>query len=409
MKTVVLSIVAVVALASELPRLLPTSSEPYYIATGDLNGDGYPDVAIPCRGKLLSPRNSRPANDVLTVYLTKGSDHPTERRDFRVGFGPYTAAVGDLDRDGRADVVVTNFQANDGRHLSILYGSRDPNRALEQAASLSVEGAPFAYRNGLDGSGNPPYATPGLTSVALGDFNNDGKLDMAAVAWSSDFVVVFLNGGSRGRWKQARFPVPPGPRDIVAADFDGDGSLDLAITFYSSNQVQISRGNGKGGFRAWQTFYSQGNTPYHLQTADLDGDSRPDLVVGNRSHTDNVAVFRNEPQGFRMIGSYTPGTEQKGETTADEIRDVLLTDWNGDGIPDLIAACHVSHKLVLWVGTGSVEYGKTFRAPETLAFPGKGPRSVKRLGKRLAVAFFDSDEFGFVDVPVRKSVSARQP
>jgi hypothetical protein len=399
MKFAVLTIVAAAALGSELPRLFPTASEPYYIATGDLNGDGYPDVAIPCRGKLLSPRNSRPANDILTVYLTKGSGHPVERRDFRVGFGPYTAAIGDLDGDGRADVVVTNFQANDGRHLSILYGSINRNHALEDAASLSVEGGPFAYQNGLDKSGDPAYATPGLTSVALGDFNKDGKLDMAAVAWSSDFIVVFLNGGSRGRWKQARFPVPPGPRDVVAADFDRDGNLDLAITLYSSNQVQVWRGDGKGGFRVWQTFYSQGNTPYHLQTADLDGDGRPDLVVGNRAHTDNVAVFRNEPGGFRMIGSYSPGTERRGETTADEIRDVLLTDWNGDAVPDLIAACHVSHKLVLWAGTGSAEYGKTFRAREALIFPRKGPRSVKRLGKQLAVAFFDSDELGFVDVP----------
>ncbi|MCX6625686.1 MAG: VCBS repeat-containing protein [Acidobacteria bacterium] len=399
MKLFVLVLVAAAALASGPPQMLPSSSGPYYIATGDLNGDGYPDVAIPCRGDLLSPRKSRPANDVLTVYLTKGSSHPVERRDFRVGFGPYTAAIGDLDGDGRADVVVANFQANDGRHLSILYGSGNRSSALEEAVSLSIEGGPFAYRNGLDKSGDPAYAAPGLTSVTLGDFNNDGKLDAAAVAWSSDFLVVLLNEGSRGHWKQARFPVPPGPRDLVAADFDGDGNLDLAITLYSSNQVQVWRGDGKGGFQAWQTFYSQGSTPYHLQTADLDGDRRPDLVVGNRGPSDNVAVFRNEPSGFRMIGSYSPGTESQGEMTADEIRDVLLTDWNGDGIPDLIAACHVSHKLVLWEGTGSAEYGKTFRAPETLTFPGRGPRSVKRLGKRLAVAFFDSGELGIVDVP----------
>ncbi|HWB96525.1 MAG TPA: VCBS repeat-containing protein [Bryobacteraceae bacterium] len=373
----------------------PTSSEPYFVAAGDLNGDGQPDAVLPCRGELLSPKAARPANDVLTVYLTKGSAEPVERHDFRVGFGPYSAAIGDLDGDGRPDVAVTNFQANDGRDLSILYGAKDPARALDEAVSVSVEGAPFRYDNSLDAAGNPVYPTPGLTSVAMADLNRDGRLDMAAVAWSSDFFVVFLNQGGR-QFRQQRFPLPPGPRDIAIADFDGDGKPDLAVTLYSSNQVQVWKGDGRGGFRVQQNFYSHGSTPYHLKAADVDRDGRVDLVVGNRGPSDNVAVFRNEPGGFRIIGSYRPGTPKKGEMTADEIRDVLVADWNGDGIPDLVAACHVSSKVVVWEGTGSAAFGKTFRSRKVLAFPGKGPRSVQWVSSRLAVAFFDSNEFGWI-------------
>jgi hypothetical protein len=84
-----------------------------------------------------------------------------------------------------------------------------------------------------------------------------------------------------------------------------------------------------------------------LKAADVDRDGRPDLIVGNRGPSDNVAVFRNLGSGFEFIDSYWAGTPKTGETTADEVRDVLVTAWNGDGIPDLVAACHISNKLAL--------------------------------------------------------------
>lgn len=387
------------AVAARVPdEFLQTSSEPYFVASGDLNGDGYPDLVVPCRGKLISPLASRPANDIATLYLTKGSPDLVERRDMNIGFGPYTAAVGDLDGDGRPDVVVTNFQSNDGRDLSILYGSANRAEAVDPAVCLKVEGPGLKYKNILDKDGNPVYAFPGLTSVAMADLNHDGRLDMAAVAWSSDRLIIFLNEGKR-QFRQLSYATPPGPRDLAIGDFNGDGNLDVAITLYSTNMVQIWHGAGSGSFKPGQLFYSQGSTPYHLKAADLDLDGRLDLVVGNRGPSDNVAVFHNEREGFRYIGSYHPGTPKKGETTADEIRDVLVTDWNHDGIPDLVAACHVSNKLIFWKGTKRIGFNQTFIDRQVLSFPGKGPRSVSPFQSRFAVAFFDSNEVGLIAPP----------
>jgi hypothetical protein len=386
---------------------LPTGTEPYFVAAGDLNGDGYPDLVIPCRGELLSPDEKRPANDTATLYLTHGSPDLAERRDVKVGFGPYTAAIGDLDGDGLPDVAIANFQANDGRDLSILYGAKNRQQAVEPAVSLKIEPA-LPYRNMLTDKGSPVYPTPGLTSVAIGDFNHDGKADMAAVGWSVDRLFLFLNEGHR-RFRQVSYPVPPGPRDVAVADFDGDGNLDVAITLYSANMVEVWLGDGHGNLKLGQAFYSQGSTPYHLKAADVDGDGKPDLIVGNRGPTDNIAVFRNEPSGFRLIGSYQPGTPKNGETTADEIRDVLVTDWNGDGIPDLVAACHVSSKLIVWEGTRSTAFNQTFIHRRVLSLPGKGPRSVIPFGKGLAVALFDANELGLID-PVAIPIDAgRRP
>lgn len=119
---------------------LPTSQGPYQAEIADLDGDGHPDLLVPCRGDLLAPEEKRPGNDVMTVYLTSGKRLPNVRRHFGVGFGPYTAAVGDLDGDRIPDAVVANFQANDGRHLSILSGSKDRPAIFAKDRPITIGG-----------------------------------------------------------------------------------------------------------------------------------------------------------------------------------------------------------------------------------------------------------------------------
>jgi hypothetical protein len=278
--------------------------------------------------------------------------------------------------------------------MSMLWG-RDGADPLEPAQHWTIEGGPFAYDKNLDTKGAPIYPAPGITSHVFGDFDGDKRLDIAAVAWSSDFFTIFHNEGKR-RFTQRRFPLHPGPRDVVAADFDRDGKLDLAFTINSSNLVEVWRGDGKGLFSRWQMFHSQGLIPYDLKAGDLDRDGRVDLVVGNRGPSDNVAVFLNDGDGFRSFGSALPGTPGKGESTADEIRDVLLYDWDGDGILDLLAAGHVSHKVARWRGTAERKFGRLFTPQEALEFPGKGPRGLAMFGSTLGVAFYNASEVGFV-------------
>jgi len=379
----VLVLLAGVGVVRGQPVFLPVCEGPYFLTAGDLNGDGVDDPLTVCRGELRMPADPRPGNDRITVYFSEPRG-ARRRQDFRVGFGPYTAAIADLDGDGRQDVAVVNFQ-DARRHLSLLWGPPTDTVHLEVAGA-------FRYDKNRNERGEAIYPAPGLTSLVIRDFDGDGKPGIAAVAWSSDFFVLFRNQGNR-RFRQIRYALPPGPRDVVAADFNRDGRLDLSFTIYSSNLVDVWLGDGKGGFRLDQRFHAQGHIPYHLKAGDLDGDGWLELVVGNRGPSDNVAVFHNRGGRFRFAGSFRPGTPKQGEATADEIRDVLLTDADGDGKLDLAAACHVSHKVVLWRGTGDLAFGAAFRDRRVLEFPGKGPRALHPLGGGIGVAFYRSSEF----------------
>jgi hypothetical protein len=372
-----------ILLGAALAQAYPTAPGPYHLASGDLNRDGFADIVVVCRGELLLPSEKRPANDTVTVYFTQGSPELVKRQDFTVGFGPYTALLRDLDKDGFLDLAVVNFQANDGRDLSILWGqAKEP--FLGAADSIQIPGQ-HAYDKSRTRTGAPVYPTPGLTSIAALDQG------LVAVAWSSDFFVVLRPQGKR-RFVPKLYPLPPGPRDVAVADFNRDGHADLAFTIYSSNLIEVWLGDARGSYRRDQVFHSQGHIPYHLKAADLDGDGFPDLAVGNRGPSDNVAIFRNEKGRFRFIGAHQPGTPRKGEATADEIRDVLLHDMDGDGHLDLLAACHISHKVVIWPGTGLSGFGQAFGGPKTISFPGKGPRTLLPVSGRIAVGLFDSNE-----------------
>jgi hypothetical protein len=100
---------------------------------------------------------------------------------------------------------------------------------------------------------------------------------------------------------------------------------------------------------------------------------------------------------LRFAGSFAPRSLAKGETTDHEFRDVLLYDLDRDGKLDLLAAGHVSHKLIVWPGSGKPGFGQAFGAPREIDFPGKGPRALLPISGRIGVAFFDSNEFGWLE------------
>ena len=118
--------------------------------------------------------------------------------------------------------------------------------------------------------------------MAVGDFNGDGKLDIAVANEGSNTVSIFLGNGLGGFATAVTYSTGgTEPESLAVGDFNGDGYLDLAVANYGSNNVSVLLGNGNGTFAAAKTFSSGGSGPDSLAVGDFNGDGKLDLAVAN--------------------------------------------------------------------------------------------------------------------------------
>ena len=260
-----------------------------------------------------------------------------------------------------------------------------------------TEGLSFIRAPGLKPvkSKDAKWPIPGTTSLAARDYDGDGHIDLATVSWTSDALCVY-RGDGQGRFRLLEHhqsaEIGIGLRDIKAADLDGDGVLDLAITCYVSNHVAVFRGLGNGKFRFERRYDSGGRTPYHLAIADLNGDGREDIVVGN--YSGQVKILTNSGAGLEFATAATLSAFGAHWDKQNEIRDVAVGDFDNDGIADIAIACASPDSGYLSVlggqpaGGGAVSF-----KPAVNHFLGFRPRS-------LVIRDFNAD--GAVDIAVAR-------
>jgi FG-GAP-like repeat/FG-GAP repeat len=166
-------------------------------------------------------------------------------------------------------------------------------------------------------------------SVAVGDFNGDGHLDLAVGNQGSDTVSVLLGNGD-GTFQDAHdYGVGSRPFCMAAADFNGDGFLDLVTANSNDGTVSVLLGNGDGTFGAAQSyaFAPHFTGGVSLAVADFNGDAHLDLAVG-MSGSDTGRILLGKGDGtFQDAQSYSSGMMGSGG--------VAVGDFNGDGIADL--------------------------------------------------------------------------
>jgi hypothetical protein len=293
---------------------------PVAIVVADFNGDGKLDVAIANVGVFST-------NDGTTVTVLQGDGTGgfAAPVDFTVGKDPVSLAVGDLNGDGKPDLVVVN--ANDGT-VSVLINNSNGTQPGFQPASTFSSGS-----NSAD-------------SVAVGDFNGDGKLDFVVAQSGNGSLDVFLGVGD-GTFQ---LPIPGiidplgfsgNPQGAVVADLDGDGKLDLVAVNLNGfgKDVVVLLGNGDGTFGAPAYFGSSNTLRPEAQAAvigDFNGDGKPDLAVANFAD-DNVGILLN--QGTRQPAScFFPAVNYAAGNSPVAIS---AGDFNLDGKPDLVAANNI--------------------------------------------------------------------
>ena len=198
-------------------------------------------------------------------------------------------------------------------------------------------------------------------SVAIGYLDNDTYLDLVTANNNNNNVSVLLNNGLGGFPTAVPYSVGTGPMSVTAGDLDGDGDLDLATANWGGS-VSVLMNNGSGGFGA-ATPYTVGTNPRFVAAGDLDGDGDLDLVTANSSSY-NVSVLLNNGSGvFSAAGPYGVGALVPSSVTAG--------DLDGDGDLDLATANSSSNNASVLMNNGSGVFGTAATYPV-----GTSPRFV---------------------------------
>jgi FG-GAP-like repeat len=331
---------------------LPSGSQPYAIATGDFNADGSLDLAVPGGSAIL-------------IYLGNGDGTFTAAPTLTIpGAAFWGVVVGDFNRDGKTDLVVTDPDSNAIRTLlgngdgtftqtqvvfvgsgtdenqQLVMGDFDGNGTLDVAVLTNGQpvgtvelGAITILLGQGDGSFDRKTAFPAgyvflpqgdSTSLGVGDFNNDGKLDLAVSGCSTSTdcnvltTLIFLGNGDGTFSAKSSSPVGGGTMSV--GDINGDGILDLA--FPGHKGVSFMLGNGNGTFTTEFPPYGEGYS-LSLVAADFNNDGRLDLAAAGAISNNLVTLLQQPPALTATPAEVNFGSVQRG---LGGFRDVTLTN-----------------------------------------------------------------------------------
>ncbi len=306
--------------------------------------------------------------------------------------GPAPVAVGDLNGDGKLDMAVVRSSyvcvllnngsrsfrpcSNYGTFNDLIYGVAigdfNGDRKLDLALSRnSIPGTVSILLGVGDGSfpthtEYPVGANP--RTIAAADLNGDGKLDVLTADASNQYgtISVLLGNGDGTFQDDVDYAIGTSPT-MVVKDFNGDGVPDLAIGAQScltyltacvTGNLSIWLGKGDGSFPGW-TSYPMPNEAMAVAVGDLNGDNKPDVVVGNQNGSDNktVSVLINNGDGtFQPRVDYLAGTGTNS---------VVLGDFNNDRLLD-VATANGDGSVSILLGNGDGTLG----APQNYATGG---------------------------------------
>jgi Bacterial Ig-like domain (group 3)/FG-GAP-like repeat/Abnormal spindle-like microcephaly-assoc'd, ASPM-SPD-2-Hydin/FG-GAP repeat len=266
-----------------------TGGGPFSLVAGDFNNDGALDLAVV----------NQNANQVA-ILLGFGNGTFDSPVFFATGHLPFGIVTGDFNGDGQLDLAIANYSDNT---LSILLGNGDGTFGTQAVFATSV----------------------GPEMLATADLNGDGKLDLA-VGTNQKFeaLISILLGNGNGTFQtHSDFPSGNRPRSLVPGDFNGDGKIDLAVANYGSSSVSLLLGKGDGSFST-RTDYPTGEAPQFISLGDFAGTGR--LGVAVAAYGSNTAsVLLQVPVVALSPSSLGFGGQEVGTTSAPQTINISNT------------------------------------------------------------------------------------
>jgi hypothetical protein len=357
------------------PVKYDVGNDPVSIVAGDFNNDGRIDLAV-----------AHLNDEYVWVYLGNGDGtFPTAPSNkLYVGWYASTVIAGDFNNDSRLDLALTGKSARavvllgngDGTFQPAIFdnlgdccnqglamGHFNNDGKLDLAVTNNY--GPLMNISSLLGNGDGTFRTAISynngdaypDSIAVGDFNRDGKLDLA-VAYGLDgyfyfpgknVVTIWLGNGDGTFHPSETYPVGNAPIQIISGDLNKDGNIDLVVGNYYSGYISILIGNGDGTFQPMQL--DIGNVgvswTFSVSLADFNRDGALDIVTG----VDNILTF------FLGKGDGTFQRQDIAGLTNVTPYYIYSGDLNNDGKPDLVLANRWGCSIHVLLNTSAADAG----------------------------------------------------
>lgn len=274
---------------------------------------------------------------------------PAPGSPITVAGGASNVALGDLNRDGKSDLVVASGEV---RSITVLLGQGDGQFRGKPDTAIAVTDSPG--------------------EMVLGDVNSDDKLDLAVVSHDSYGVMLLLGDGKGGLAVAPNSPIVmkvgqrPHTHGLGMGDLNGDGKLDLAIVNNSDNDISVAFGDGRGSFiRAPGSPFAVGPSPYPLALGDVNSDGRLDIVATTTATGPARAQQLPFSRALTLLladgrGGFRPSKLPLG---TGQPWFVAIGDLNGDRKPDLVATHHERSALTVLLGDGKGGFTEASGSP----------------------------------------------